>query len=194
MGNANLPLRWELVNSNNMTMTVVSGSASIDGGYGGFSSEHAQSYVTKSVSGGASVELVAFRLKSTAVPYASAYLTKLLGRVGDSGAVTQWYLVMNPVATSAGAWSSLADDSVLEYNTTRTVNAGNTSGTMIGSGCVSYDNVLPVYDLGETKINVLGMLGAYANGVSDVLSIQAYNNDTGAAHTYTFWPYLREFA
>jgi hypothetical protein len=194
IANPNLPIRWEMINSNNMVMSMPSGSTSIDTGYAaGFFNEHASTFNTGTISSGATQEVSAFRIKASDVKHSIAYISKMIARVSSTTAgICQWYIVMNPTVTSAGTWSSLAEDSVIERNTTRTVNAGNLSGILVASGFMTYNSTDPVYDQGD-RINMLTFIGAYANGVSDVLSVQV-NNVDNANRTCTINTYIREFS
>jgi hypothetical protein len=193
VANPNLPIRWEMINSNNMVMSMPSGSTSIDTGYAaGFFNEHASTFDTGTISAGSTREVSAFRIRASDVKHSVAYISKMIARVSSTTAgICQWYIVMNPTVTSAGTWSSLAADSVIERNTTRTVNAGNSSGTLVASGFMTYNSTDPVYDQGD-RINMLTFIGAYANGVSDVLSVQV-NNVDNANRTCTINTYIREF-
>lgn len=178
MTNPNLPIRWEIeatgVIVGTATLESICGSVNSEGGYEitGITTSADTGNTLLTLSGGASGELLAVRMKSSFTEYATAFLQQV-SVLASTSSNFLWRVVYNPTETGAGTWSDVnTAGSVMERNTTRTVTAG--TGLVVAAGYVAsatnslYVEERPVLTLGTTLA-----------GVTDILSLQITNLSGG---------------
>jgi hypothetical protein len=174
MSNPNLPLRWEIRTVAGVTGTAtlesICGCVNSEGGYEitGVTASADMGAAANTISGGASEEILAVRMRSSFTEFATAFVQRATALAASSSNFL-WRIVINPTETAAGAWSNVnTDGSIMEKNTTRTVTEN--TGLLMSSGYVSSNaNSITVDD------RPVLTLGTTLDGVTDVISLQIRN-------------------
>jgi hypothetical protein len=178
MSNPNLPIRWEIQATDNITGTAslesICGSMNSEGGYEitGITASVDMGNTVEQIPGNGFEELIAIRIRSSFTEFATAFLQNATVLASSSSSFLM-RIVLNPTETSAGTWANVsAGNSIMESNVGRVVTEG--TGLLIGCGYVATAQNQANFD--EKPVLTLGTTLA---GVTDVLSLQVRNLGTG---------------
>jgi hypothetical protein len=172
MSNPNLPMRWEITATSSITGTAIleqiCGSVSSEGGYdiSGVTLSYDMGTVAKAIATNSTSEILAIRMRSSFVEFATAYIQQISAYAKTSSDF-MYRLVLNPTETVAGTWSSI-NNSVMESNIGRTVTAGTGAVMFSGYTSTKTDSII-------SQIRPVLTLGTTLSGITDVISLQVLN-------------------
>ena len=188
MGTPNLPIRYEITNTDvgeTGSLEEICATAISEGGYtqlGILRSANRGTSARGIISANGMVPLVSLRLKSA---YVGATVLPIDFSIISSGATNYlWALIMNPTVAGvdAASWTDLTNSAV-QYDISRTTANSLTGGTVIKSGyIVGQGNTVTAADAGD--LASLLVMSADINNTPDQLILAVQRIDNGGSVDY----------